>query len=168
MKRREFTIKACPALALSIVGSAILESCYNTLEEQLLIVTQEEKDYLDRMKTIGTAGFLLVQNKVYFNLKHSTYSKLLTAVNFVNDLANGVLLLRQSDTSLLAFDNCCPHLGSKNQWTFQSNNFKCANHGNSFGIDSGQTAYCSSSSQYGNLRSFKSSLYKHLLTVDFS
>ena len=168
MKRREFTRKTCPALVLTILGSTFLESCYNTSKVEAAIVPQEEKDYLDRIKLMGTLGFLLVQNKVYFNLKHTTYSKLLTAVNFVNDLDNGVLLLRQSDTSLLAFDNCCPHLGSKNQWTFQSNKFKCANHGNSFGIDSGQTAYCSSNSTYGNLRSFKSSLYKDLLTVDFS
>jgi nitrite reductase/ring-hydroxylating ferredoxin subunit len=168
MKRREFARKTCPALVLSIVGVALLESCNNAKEESVVIVPQEEKDYLDRMKTIGTAGFLLVQNKVYFNLKHATYSKLLTATNFVNDLDNGVLLLRQSDTSLLAFDNCCPHLGTKNQWTFQSNKFRCANHGNSFGIESGQTAKCSSNSQYGNLRSFKTLLYKDLLTVDFS
>ena len=168
MKRREFTIRTCPALVLSIIGSTLLDSCDNAKEEAAVIVPQEEKDYLDRMKSIGTAGFLLIQNKVYFNLKHATYSKLLTATNFVNDLENGVLLLRQSDTSLLAFDNCCPHLGSKNQWTFQSNKFKCANHGNSFGIESGQTAYCSSNSTYGNLRSFKTLLYKDLLTVDFS
>jgi nitrite reductase/ring-hydroxylating ferredoxin subunit len=168
MKRREFTQKTCPVFVLSVVGIAFLESCYNTKEETTVIVPQEEKDYLDRMKTIGTVGFLLVQNKVYFNLKHATYSKLLTAVNYVNDLENGVLLLRQSDTSLLAFDNCCPHLGTKNQWSFQSNKFKCANHGNSYGIDSGQTANCSSNSAYGNLRSFKSLLYKDLLTVDFS
>jgi len=168
MRRREFAKKTCPALVLSMLGAAILESCYNTKEESVVIVPQEEKEYLDRLKAIGIAGYLQVQNKVYFNLKHSTYSKLLTAINFVNDLDNGVLLLRQSDTSLLAFDNCCPHLGTKNQWSFQSNKFKCANHGNSFGIDSGQTANCSSNSTYGNLRVFKTLLYKDLLTVDFS
>ena len=168
MKRREFTRKTCPALVLSIIGSTLLESCDNAKEESAVIVPQEEKDYLDRMKTIGTTGFLQVQNKVYFNLKHASYSKLLTSVNFVNDLDNGVLLLRQNATSLLAFDNCCPHLGSKNQWSFQSNKFKCANHGNSYGIESAQTANCGSNSQFGNLRSFKTLLYKDLLTVDFS
>ena len=168
MKRREFAGKTCPALVLSIIGITLLDSCDNAKEETAVIVPQEEKDYLVRIKSIGTTGFLLVQNKVYFNLKHATYSKLLTATNFVNDLENGMLLLRQSDTSLLAFDNCCPHLGTKNQWSFQSNKFRCANHGNSFGIDSGQTANCSSNSQYGNLRSFKTLLYKDLLTVDFS
>jgi len=168
MKRREFAKRACPALVLSIIGIALLESCDNAKEESAVIVPQEEKDYLDRMKTIGTSGFLQVQNKVYFNLKHASYSKLLTSVNFVNDLDNGVLLLRQNATSLSAFDNCCPHLGSKNQWSFQSNKFKCANHGNSYGIESAQTSNCSSNSQFGNLRSFKTLLYKDLLTVDFS
>ncbi len=168
MKRREFTRKTCPALVLAIIGSTLLDSCDNAKEETAVIVPQEEKEYLDQMKAIGTTGFLLVQNKVYFNLKHATYSKLLTATNFVNDLDNGVLLLRQSDSSLLAFDNCCPHLGTKNQWSFQSNKFRCANHGNSFGIDSVQIANCSSNSTYGNLRSFKTLLYKDLLTVDFS
>jgi nitrite reductase/ring-hydroxylating ferredoxin subunit len=168
MKRREFTSKACPALVLSIIGSALLESCYNVKDESSALIPQEEKEYLDRMKTIGPSGFLLVQNKAYFNIKNSAYSKLLTPVNFVNDLDNGVLLLRQSETSVLAFDNCCPHLGSKNQWSFQNNKFKCANHGNSFGIESNQTVYCSSNSQFGNLRSFNSALYKDLLTVDFS
>lgn len=168
MKRREFARKTCPALVLSIIGFSLLESCDNAKEESAVIVPQEEKDYLDRIKSIGTSGFLQIQNKVYFNLKNSAYSKLLTSVNFVNDLDNGVLLLRQSDASLLAFDNCCPHLGSKNQWSFQGNKFKCANHGNSYGIESVQTANCSSNSQYGNLRSFKTLLYKDLLTVDFS
>ena len=155
-------------MVLAIIGSTLLDSCDNAKEETAVIVPQEEKEYLDQMKAIGTTGFLLVQNKVYFNLKHATYSKLLTATNFVNDLDNGVLLLRQSDSSLLAFDNCCPHLGTKNQWSFQSNKFRCANHGNSFGIDSVQIANCSSNSTYGNLRSFKTLLYKDLLTVDFS
>jgi nitrite reductase/ring-hydroxylating ferredoxin subunit len=168
MKRREFTLKTCPALVLSIVGAAISKSCSNAKEEAKIIIPQEEKDYLDRKKLIGTAGFLLDQNKVYFDLKHASYSKLLTAINFVNDIDNGVLLLRKSDTSLLAFDNCCPHLGTKNQWSFQNNKFRCANHGNSFGIESGQTSRCSSNIQFGNLRSFKSSLYKDLLVVDFS
>jgi nitrite reductase/ring-hydroxylating ferredoxin subunit len=168
MKRREFARKTCPAFVLSIVGVALLESCDNTKEESVVIVPQEEKEYLDRIKSIGTAGFLQVQNKVYFNLKNGSYSKLLTALNFVNDLDNGVLLLRLSDTSLLAFDNCCPHLGSKNQWSFQSTKFKCANHGYSYGIELPQTANCSSGIQYGNLRSFKTLLYKDLLTVDFS
>ena len=73
MKRREFARKTCPALVLSIVGVALLESCNNAKEESVVIVPQEEKDYLDRMKTIGTAGFLLVQNNVHFNQKHATY-----------------------------------------------------------------------------------------------
>ena len=167
MKRREFTLKTCPALALSIVGAAMSESCSNSKNEAPVIIPQEEKDYLDRLKLIGTAGFIIDQNKGYFHLKHASYSKLLTAVNFVNDLENGVLLLRKSDTILVAFDNCCPHLGTRDQWSFQNNKFRCANHGNSFGIESGQIRNCSSNSQFGNLRSFKTSLYKDLLLVDF-
>lgn len=168
MKRREFTKKACPALVLTIVGSAFLDSCQSTSDEPVIIVPQEEKEYVDRIRSIGPTGYLQVQSNVYFNLNHVAYSKLLTAGNFVNDLDLGVLLLRQSNSSLLAFDNCCPHLGSKNQWTFQNNRFKCNNHGNSFGIESAQTVYCNSNRVNGNLRSFKSILYKDLLMVDFS
>ena len=167
MKRREFTLKTCPALVLSIVGAAMSESCSSSKNEATVVIPQEEKDYLDRLKLIGTAGFMIDQNKGYFHLKHASYSKLLTAINFVNDLEIGVLLLRKSDTILVAFDNCCPHLGTKNQWSFQNNKFRCANHGNNFGIESGQTSRCSSNSQFGNLRSFKTSLYKDLLLVDF-
>lgn len=168
MKRREFTIKTCPALVLSIVGVAISESCINAKNEAKIIIPQDEKNYLDQLKLIGSEGFLVDQNKVYFHLKHKNYSNLLTAVNFVNDLENGVLLLRKSETSVLAFDNCCPHVGTKNQWSFQNNKFRCANHGNSFGIESGQIRNCSSNSQFGNLRAYKTSLYKDLLVVDFS
>jgi nitrite reductase/ring-hydroxylating ferredoxin subunit len=168
MKRSEFTKKTCPAILLTILGSTFLESCSNTSEEVAPIVPQAEQEYLDRLKSIGPSGFLLSQNKGYYNLKNNTYSKLLTSSNFINDLDRGVLLLRQSDTSLLVFDNCCPHLGTKNQWSLQGNKFKCGNHNNSYGIESGQIASCGSNSMYGNLRSFKSMLYKDLLTVDFS
>lgn len=168
MKRREFTLKTCPALVLSIVGASLTESCINDKNEAKIVIPQVEQDYVDQLKLIGSEGFLIVQNKIYFHLKHANYSKLLTAINFVNDLDNGVLLLRKSDTVLLAFDNCCPHLGTRNQWSFQNNKFKCANHGNSFGIESGQIRNCSSNSLYGDLRSYKTSLYKDLLVVDFS
>jgi hypothetical protein len=38
MKRREFARKTCPALVLSIVGTALLESCDKTKEESVVIV----------------------------------------------------------------------------------------------------------------------------------
>ncbi|MEY3854086.1 MAG: hypothetical protein RIS68_100 [Bacteroidota bacterium] len=176
MKREQFLRKTCPAFMLTILASSeFLTACKGSAEGEISpagstsqpVTTQEEKDYLARKKAIGTKGYLQENSVVYVDLANATYAALLTAGNFVNDQMNGVLLLRKDETNLLALDNCCPHLGSRNQWSYAANKFTCANHGNSYGIGTGQIANCNSNSAFGNLKAYKTSLYKDLLTITF-
>ncbi|MGB3992092.1 MAG: Rieske 2Fe-2S domain-containing protein, partial [Flavobacteriaceae bacterium] len=108
------------------------------------------------------------RKKLHIHLSHERYKNLEQNESFVNDMENGLLLLRKTEDALLAFDNCCPHLGSRNQWTFSNNKFRCNNHGNTFGTSEGFTSYCSSNSRSGNLRQFPVVVFKDLATVDFS
>ena len=172
MKRKEFLQKTCPAFVLSVLASSeFLLACKDSATEEVVpqvVTSQEEKDYLARKKTIGAKGYLQENSTVYMDLSHATYSTLLTQGNFVNDQVNGVLLLRKDATTLLALDNCCPHVGSRNQWSYAANKFTCGNHGNSYGIGTGQVSNCSSNSSFGNLKAYKTSLYKDLLTIVFA
>lgn len=172
MKRKQFLLKTCPAFVLTVLASSeFLGACKASAEEEVtpqVVTTQEEKDYLARKKTIGTKGYLQENSMVYVDLAHANYSSLLTNGNFVNDQVNGVLLLRKDATTLLALDNCCPHVGSRDRWSYAANKFTCANHGNSYGIGTGQVANCNSNSSFGNLKAYKTTLYKDLLTINFS
>ncbi|WP_164969652.1 Rieske 2Fe-2S domain-containing protein [Aquirufa rosea] len=141
-------------------------SCQDSITEEP--ISKEESEYLTRLKDIGTKGYLQEQANVYINMKHDTYYPLSTVNNFVNDQINGILILRKDASTILAFDNCCPHLGSRDQWSYKSSKFTCANHGNSFGINTGQIANCNSNTNFGNLKAYKTTLYKDLLTINFS
>ena len=46
-----------------------------------------------------------------------------------------MLVLKISNSEFRAFDNCCPHSGSKDAWSFSNEQFKCNAHGNNFSID---------------------------------
>ena len=172
MKRKEFFGKTCPAVLLTVLASSeFLSACKNSVAEEMtpqVVIPQEEKDYLARKKAIGTKGYLQEQSTVYVDLAHASYSQLLSIGNYVNDQVNGVLLLRKDETTILALDNCCPHLGSRDRWSYGANKFTCANHGNSYGIGTGQVANCNSNSVFGNLKAYKTALYKDLLTISFA
>ena len=169
MKRKKFIGNLCPALLLSMLSVPILYSCSKEdnekTEEEL---SEEEAEYLALKEKVAENGFYTAGKKLHIDLTHLTYKPLGVIENFVNDLENGLLLLRKDEENYMAFDNCCPHLGSRNLWTYNNNKFRCNNHGNSFGIASGYTSYCSSNSNSGNLKQYPLSVYKDLLTVNFN
>lgn len=167
MKREKFIGTICPLLLASMLASPVLVSCSKE-EEPTIPLSEEEEAYLNIIALLNEDGYLTEGKKLHIHLNHKRYQNLDQNESFVNDMENGLLLLRKTEDALLAFDNCCPHLGSRNQWTFSNNKFRCNNHGNTFGTSEGFTSYCSSNSRSGNLRQFPVVVFKDLATVDFS
>ena len=168
MKRKEFVQTVCPVLILTMLSSPILVSCATDEISPETPLSEEEKNYQALITMLNEDGYYTEGKKLHIDLKNTRYKDLDQLSAFVNDLENGLLILRKDEENYMAFDNCCPHLGSRNLWTYNNNKFRCNNHGNSFGTSSGLTSYCSSNSNSGNLKQYAVSVYEDLLTVDFS
>lgn len=168
MKREEFLKSICPSLALSMLAAqAALVSCAKA-EEEPTVSSPGDTPYDALISKTGAKGYFEEGKNVYINVKHPSYANLQSIGKFVNDETNGMLLVRDSETTIMAFDNCCPHQGVRNRWSFANNRFTCGNHGHTFGTQSGQTAICNSNAQFGNLKSYVVSLNKELVTVQKS
>ena len=77
-------------------------------------------------------------------------------------------VLKISNTEFRAFDNCCPHNGSQNSWSYSNNEFTCGTHGNSFNIDGSDVKDCNSGATSGGLKKYDASLSGDTLTVTTS
>ena len=159
MKRKEFLGKACPVLILAMMNSPLLVSCTKEPDPD------PKGD--DPSDLIGESGYYYSENTLMVNIDNANFSELKSSGSFVNHLPQGVLILRKDATTVLAFDNCCPHQGTTNRWTFNGSNFRCNNHGNSYGIGSGSVANCNSNTNMGNLKQFGASLEGNIITVTF-
>lgn len=169
MNRKKFLQTACPLIGLGAVDLSFIVSCTkeNPTEPVPEAIPVEEQEYLTIMEQIGTQSGIEIDDSLYLNLSHSKYEPLENVDAFINDLEERLLLLRKAVDTVLAFDNCCPHRGTRNQWTYNNNRFKCNNHGNSFGTSTGSTAFCNSNSNGGNLLQYGTALYKDLLKITF-
>lgn len=170
MKRKKFLQTACPLIGLGIVDLGLLAACTKEGAQEsppVEVIPVEEQEYLDIKAQLGAENALEIDGNLYLNLSHSNYTELDTIEGFVNDLNERVLLVRSNETTVLAFDNCCPHRGTRNQWTYSNSSFQCNNHGNSFGIEENDTAFCNSNREDGNLLQYSTSLYKDLLKISF-
>jgi len=171
MKRALFIKKVLVFLGITSSSTLLVSSCEAEereeempLEEEL---SEEEQAYLDLKEKTKEDGFLLDGKLLYIDITNDMYSKLQNTGEFINDTDHYVLLLRKTDESILAFSNCCPHLGTSNRWSYSNGGFRCANHGNSFGTGTGFVANCSSNSTSGNLKQYTTLLNQDILTVDF-
>ena len=75
------------------------------------------------------------------------------------------MLLKISNSEYRAFDNCCPHSGSKNAWSYSNEEFVCATHGNSFGINGNNIVNCGEAATSGDLKTYSTSLSGDSLTI---
>ena len=169
MKRVFFIKKVLVFLGITSSSTLLLSSC-ETEEEIPLVeeeLSEEEQAYLDLKEKTKEDGFLLDGKLLYIDIANDLYSKLQNTAEFINDKDHYILLLRKTDESILAFSNCCPHLGTSNRWSYSNGSFRCANHGNSFGTGTGFVANCSSNSTSGNLKQYNTLLNQDILTVDF-
>ena len=171
MKRALFIKKVLVFLGITSSSTLLLSSCEAEEREEEMPLeeefSEEEQAYLDLKEKTKEDGFLLDGKLLYIDITNDLYTKLQNTGEFINDSDNYVLLLRKTDESILAFSNCCPHLGTSNRWSYSNGSFRCANHGNSFGTGTGFVANCSSNSTSGNLKQYTTLLNQDILTVDF-
>ncbi|MGA1340299.1 MAG: Rieske 2Fe-2S domain-containing protein [Flavobacteriaceae bacterium] len=151
MNRQEFNTKLCGALIISLLSSPIISGCSS--EE----IIDNQGDEGDDSKFDET-GFYIENGVLYVSISNNNYISLNDIGSFINDQVNNKLILRKDEKSVLVFDNCCPHLGSRNRWSFVAGKFRCSNHGNSFGIGDSNYSLCSSGATKGNLKQFPATL----------
>lgn len=173
VKRREFLTKVCPTVAFAMFGLSFLEACSSegTGDVNVIGGTGDTGDTNTggNSGNTNTSGFTVNGSTVTVDLTNSNFSDLASAGGNVNILNAGVLLLRVSETQILAFDNCCPHNGVKNSWTYNNDNtFTCAAHGNTFNTDAGEVVSCNSNSTNGRLVSYSTTISGTTLTIQKS
>ena len=167
-KRRDFLTKACPTVVFAMFGLSFLEACSSEGTDSVNVIGG---DGSNNSNTGGdgntnTSGFTVNGNMVTVDLSSDNFKDLETVGGNVNILNAGVLLLRVSDAQILAFDNCCPHNGAKNSWTYNNDNtFTCGVHGNTFNTDQGEEVSCGSNKTTGKLVSYTTSISDQTLTV---
>jgi nitrite reductase/ring-hydroxylating ferredoxin subunit len=158
--RRDFLKTTCPTVAFAIFGVTLLQACSASEDPMYEISTGNNNTPVNN----NTAGLTVNGNNFSIDLANSNFSKLAPVGGWLNLTSAGLLLLRVNENTIRAFDNCCPHQGTKTQWSYNSNVFNCANHGNNFGIDS-NTKNCDSGATSGDLKSFSASISGETLTV---
>jgi len=158
MNRQDFNNKLCGALIISLLSSPIISGCSS--EE----IIDNQGDECDDSKFDET-GFYIENGVLYVSISNNNYISLNDIGSFINDQVNNKLILRKDEKSVLVFDNCCPHLGSRNRWSFVAGKFRCSNHGNSFGIGDSNYSLCSSGATKGNLKQFPAALLNKIITI---
>jgi nitrite reductase/ring-hydroxylating ferredoxin subunit len=160
--RRSFLTQVCPTVAFAFFGLSFLEACSSDSG------SGEPEGPDPGQGNTGDDGYSINGSTVTVDLSNSNFSSISTSGGFKNLLDAGVLLLRISSNEILAFDNCCPHVGTATQWSYANNKFTCGNHGNSFGIDNANVVNCNSGSTSGNLKSYSTSISGTTLTITTS
>ena len=85
------------------------------------------------------------------DLNESDFSSLREVGGWFNYTAKNLLLVRVSESIIRAFDNSCPHQGSRNSWSYSNNTFRCSTHGNEFSNSCNSALRCYNSSLSGNI-----------------
>lgn len=161
-KRREFLTKVCPTVAFALFGISFLEACSSesTSDEGTV-------GFTDSKSSGNASAYTIDGNTIKADLSNAFFNKIKNVGDWMNFTEAGMLLLRTSTTQILAFNNCCPHAGTRNAWTFNSSSsrFTCGNHGNSYGTSQGGTANCSSGATSGNLARYTTTINGNQLVV---
>lgn len=156
MKRKEFLKTACPAVAFGFFGITLLEACSPS---------GDDNTYTDPSNsTNSTSGITVSGTNVSIDLTNDTFSALRNTGGWMNILSQGLLVLRVSSTTVRAFSNCCPHQGTKNQWSYNNSKFRCGDHGNSYDLD-GTISSCNSGKTSGALTSYEATLNGNSLNI---
>lgn len=167
MDRLNFIQKFSSFLGISIVSTTLLESCTSNPEEEEIVLTEEEILYNSLKEKTSEHGKFLDGRILYIDVTHEDFSDLNTVGEFINDSDNYILILRKTVDVFQVFSNCCPHLGTTNQWSYNQGSFRCANHGNSYGTGTQNIARCGSRSTSGNLKQYQTMINQDILTIDF-
>jgi len=182
MERRKFLQNTCPTVTFAFFGISFIQACSKSDDESSSYssnsnntndgVSQSESSQSGSSSSSSGSssdnGITSSGNTVTLDLTNSTFSNLNNPGDFVNLTSVGMLVLKISDTQFRAFDNCCPHNGSKDSWSYSNEQFKCASHGNSFSIDGNDVKDCNSGATSGGLKRYNATLSGDTLTVTTS
>ena len=179
MERRKFLQNTCPTVTFAFFGISFIQACsksgddmnsysenYNSNNNNVSNNnSQSSNSSSGSSGTTSSNGISENGNIITLDLTNSTFSELNSPGDFVNLTTIDMLVLKISNSEFRAFDNCCPHNGSKNSWSYENESFKCATHGNSFSIDGNDVKSCNSGSTSGGLKRYTSSLSGDVLTI---
>ena len=175
MERREFLQNTCPTVTFAFFGLSFIQSCSKSDDEGSSYSSNSNISGISGQGSQSSSsssqtndGITSSGSTVTLDLSNSTFNNLTNPGDFINLLSIDILILKISNTAYRAFDNCCPHNGSKNSWSYSNDQFTCGTHGNSFNIDGNDVKDCNSVATSGGLKKYDASLSGDTLTVTTS
>ncbi|MBC8303532.1 MAG: Rieske 2Fe-2S domain-containing protein [Pelagibacterales bacterium] len=171
MDRRNFLQNTCPTITFAFFGLSYIQACsksddsdYNrSIGNNTSITINDNSGNTSTGNT--SSGISVNGNIITLDLSNATFNGLNNPGDFINLTANQLLVLKIGSSEFRAFDNCCPHNGTRNKWGFGNDKFTCGEHGNSFSIDGNDIKSCNSGSTSGGLKRHTTSLNGQTLTV---
>ena len=180
MERRKFLQNTCPTVTFAFFGISFIQACSKSDDEGSSYASGSNNSSSDTYGNNSQGGgsqgsssqtdngISVSGSTVTLDLNNSTFSTLNNPGDFVNLTSVGMLVLKISNNEFRAFDNCCPHNGTKDSWSYSNEQFKCNNHGNSFSIDGNDIKDCNSGATSGGLKRYTATLSGDTLTVTTS
>ena len=176
MERRKFLKNTCPTITFAFFGLSYIQACSKSDDDSSSYSSNNSNIVPDNISdgnagggsTQTSSGIVSSGNNITIDLTNSNFSSLSNPGDFINLTSVGVLLLKISSSEFRAFDNCCPHSGTKNDWSYSNQEFTCGSHGNKFGIDGNNVVNCGSSATSGDLKTYSTSLAGDSLTITTS
>ena len=172
MEIRKFLQNTCPTVTFAFFGLSFIQSCSKSDDEGSSYSSNSNISGISGQGSQSSSsssqtndGITSSGSTVTLDLSNSTFNNLTNPGDFINLLSIDILILKISNTAFRAFDNCCPHNGSKNSWSYSNDQFTCGTHGNSFSIDGNDVKSCNSGSTSGGLKRYTTSLDGDNLTV---
>ena len=155
--RRHFLTQTCPSVAFAFFGLSFLVACSSHSDTAAGPTNNDQPG--------GASGYEINGNTVTVDLDNANFTDLANPGGYTNILNAGVLLLRLSNTEIAAYDNCCPHRGTNNLWSYSSGSWTCGNHGNSYSNDGNNVESCNSGATSGGLKTYSTELTNNTLVI---
>ena len=176
VERRKFLKDSCPTITFAFFGLSYIQACSKSDDDSSLyssnnsdiVANDNNSNDPGGNNTQTNNGIVSSGNNITIDLTNSNFSSLSSPGDFINLTSVGVLLLKVSNSEFRAFDNCCPHSGTKNDWSYSNQEFRCGTHGNSYGIDGNNIVNCGSAATSGDLKNYTTSLAGDSLTITTS
>ena len=125
--RRKFLKSAGSTALFTSLGTSFFIACSEA----------EENIDPDNNNNISEKGFTVDGNVYMIELNHPSFSVLKSIGGWYLFNEGGMLLVNVGQDIIRAFSNSCPHQGTRNAWSYNSNQerFVCSSHNNSYPSD---------------------------------
>ena len=120
MERRKFLQNTCPTVTFAFFGLSFVQACSKSDDEASSYSSDSNGNSSDPYgnDSQSSNGITESGNTITLDLTNSNFSNLASPGDFVNLTSVDLLVLKISNSEFRAFDNCCPHNGSKNAWSY--------------------------------------------------